>query len=235
MQRIYPKRQLGRKISYDPKSTKFYKNINFFFQNFMNQYVHLETDGRICSKIKNHNYNKDLKINYMFTNGPDQIMKIHHENYDENLCLYDKELTSAIKELMEIPHLSDNKANDLLRVFMSTTGNLFLCHYQWHLNEAESIGKEHAEVLRQARPFLRLYGTKLENLLTGTFEDFDEWDDVCYRRTYIEAFNLMFGKIISIDVEDIEEYMQQRKEDTALSSPDLIPANTPKSHWWWWN
>ena len=139
-----------------------------------------------------------------------------------------------IKELIEIPHLSDSKANDLIRVFMSSIGNSFLSYYQWHLNEAQSLARDHidilqqVDILQQARPFFRLYGIKLENFLMGTFEDFDEWDDVCFRRTYIEAFNTMFGEIICIDIEDIEECMQQRKEDVSISFPNLIPLNTPK-------
>ena len=50
----------------------------------------------------------------------------------------------------------------------------------------------------------------------------------------IEAFNAMFEEIIeSIDIEDIENCMQHRKDSETIN-PSLIPPNTPKSHWWWW-
>lgn len=227
--------QDGR-IRYYSKFTNFYKNFNFILEHFLNRTICL--DKRVCFERNSHNPYKYSEIyrtprSFMFTNGPNQVMNIHQENSDASH--YEKKLAADINKLIEIPHLSDSEANDLIRVFMSSIGNSFLSYYQWHLSEAQNLAKENKEIIRQARPFLRLYGRKLENFLTGTFEDFDEWDDVCFRRTYIEAFNAMFGEIISIDVEDIEECMQQRKEDVSLSSSALIPPNTPKSHWWWWN
>lgn len=217
--------------------TNFHKNLSFILEHLFCRSVCLDTDlnYKISFEENIHNSNKYSEIykirSFMFTNGPNQFMKIDQENSNpEN---YKKKFIIEIKKLNEVPHLTDGEANDLIRVFMSSVGSSFLSYYQWHLDEAESLAQEHQEIIHYARPFIRLYGIKLENFLAGTFEDFDEWDDVCFRRTYIEAFNSMFGKIVSIDVEDIEDYMQQRKGSASLSSSDIIPQNIPKSHWWW--
>ena len=161
-------------------------------------------------------------------------MKIPQENSDANLhASYEEELVATIRKLNEINQVSKSHANDLIIDFMSTIGKLYLSYYQWNLNKTQSLDKGLQEILKQAVPFFRLYGIKLENFLMGTFEDFNEWDNACIERTNIEAFNAMFHEIVNIDVEDIEDCMQQRKDDVSISSPNLIPPNKPKSHWWW--
>jgi hypothetical protein len=163
-------------------------------------------------------------------------MKIQKSPDTSPRLRYQQELVTNINTLNAINQASNLEANDLIWHFMSSMGNLFLLYYQWHLDEAQALAKEHKMILEQARPSFRSYRIELENFLMGTFEDCDEWDRVCTQRTNIEAINAMFeGAIDAIDIEDLEHCMQQRKEHVSISSESLIPPNMPKSHWWWWN
>lgn len=148
---------------------------------------------------------------------------------------HEKELIAIIRKLDGITQVSECGARDLIFYhFMPALRKLYLSYYQWHLNK-KPLDQEAQEILRQATVHFWLYGIDLENFLMGTFEDFNEWDRVCIQRTNIEAFNAMFQEIVSIDIEDIEDQMQRRKQTgVTLSSADLIPQNTPRSHWWWW-
>lgn len=235
---------LAGRIRYYSIITNFKKNLGFILEHLLVRHVYLETglNNRVYFERNPQNsyaYSQIYRTprRFMFTNEPSQYMGINQENSDVNIHLsYKKELVADIKKLNAIAQVPVSEASDLIIDFMSSMGKLFLLYYQFHLNEAHTLAREDKAILEQAFPFISNYGIKLENFLMGTFEDFDEWDRVCIQRTNIEAVNAMFGEMIgSIDVEDIEDCMQQRKSDASISSSNQVPPNTPKSHWWWWN
>lgn len=61
----------------------------------------------------------------------------------------------------------------------------------------------------------------------------DPWPIACKTMTNIETFYALFGSMGGrLDDEEIQEYVEARKEEFRLTQEDT-PKNVPKSHWWW--
>jgi hypothetical protein len=79
---------------------------------------------------------------------------------------------------------------------------------------------------------ITLYIFNLEHRLRGADEYDDPWEEACWGRTNIEAFNTMFKQVINLPLDRgcIDDYMDDRKGNAFLPW-NLIPKNMPTSHW----
>ena len=120
---------------------------------------------------------------------------------------------------------------------MVAIGRLYLEHYQYHLTDAQNIGKECKKEINELVPFIeRGHCSFVERRL----EDGDSyegagnsWPGLCRGRSEIEAFNQMFANILDekLYVEDMDDLFKQVK--SYFYSPEL-PKNIPETHWWWY-
>lgn len=147
---------------------------------------------------------------------------------------YVNSLLKQIEAIRELEQLKKGEKRDRIKHFMISVGELFLDHFQRHPQIAQGIAEPHKEALAKVVPLIQEnYVAKLEEFLQGTFEGYGEWKLACQQRTNIEAFNSMFGNLIlSFDTEQIDEYLQERKNSEGIDQRE-VPANIPKSHWWW--
>lgn len=195
---------------------------------YVNSKIHFERNN-----LNSYNFFA-IEKRVISTNRVNHYMKINQRNDDlQTQTDFKNKLSACFNTLKTIPQLSKDDADELIYGFMSSIGKLYLVYFQDHLDDAHALARDHQETLEKAIPLFRSYGIKLENFLMGIFEGFDEWEVVCYKRTNIEAFNAMFGEVTRpIDIEDIEDCMQQRKNNDSIT-PCAAPPHVPKSHWWW--
>ena len=77
----------------------------------------------------------------------------------------------------------------------------------------------------------------LERLLKTAFEG-TEWERVCRMRSAMAAFDETFLPRFEdgdegMEDEELDEEIREKGETEGGLEPDLIPAGTDKSHWWW--
>lgn len=79
----------------------------------------------------------------------------------------------------------------------------------------------------------------MEYTLSLTFYS-DEWDRICWKRSSIEALkeiyqNTLFEEyLILLDTEDVDGYIEGRKDIKGYIPFEDIPKGIPPSHWWWY-
>jgi hypothetical protein len=148
------------------------------------------------------------------------------------LKLQGGQLNEKIQALANIHELPYPQQRIQFARFMQSVGKLFLKYFSKDLEAAQKCAEGNKKTLENVHLLAQEYAIDLEGFLHNAFEDGGEWETVCARRTFIEAYNAMFGNVIkSLDTADVEESMQCRKEEASYS--EGIPKNVPESHWWW--
>lgn len=130
--------------------------------------------------------------------------------------------------------LDEFDKQDAIKDFMDSLGTLFLDYYQYHLDEAEKIGKIHQDKLINQRKNIAIcYVYDLLDSLNSTGEFHNPWETACRGRTNIAAFNTMFANLVDpLPTQGLDEYMEDRRGVVKVSK-ERIPKNAPQSHWWW--
>ncbi len=148
---------------------------------------------------------------------------------------YIAKLNQQIQLIAQLDALPDRERRAPIRNCMHTIGNLFLDYFQTHLQVAQKYAEYNQETLSRVTQLVQqYYVADLENFLQGTFEGYEEWKLVSRQRTNIECFNGMFSGVVDVlDTQEIDEYMQQRKNVEGIDQSQ-VPENMPKSHWWWY-
>jgi hypothetical protein len=87
----------------------------------------------------------------------------------------------------------------------------------------------------------------IENLFTID-PTYNPWEEVCWRRSVLEAFKEMYQFTLGTDfqenyidltqsdydTEDIDYLIEGYAIRDGSSAQSKIPAGIPRSHWWWW-
>jgi hypothetical protein len=147
---------------------------------------------------------------------------------------YPNKLRVALQSIRGWKQLSGIDKEYEPEIFMDEIGKLFLDYFQFHVQEATSIGKEFEEELTWAVRFIDVHYVYLTQFSLSSASSWkDVWPTACLTATNIEAFGMMFGEIVGeLDAGRIWEYIEDRREIESLE-PHQRPKNVPKYHWWW--
>jgi hypothetical protein len=151
---------------------------------------------------------------------------------DEMRTSYINQLNVKIQALNNIHELPYPQQRIEFGGFMQSIGKLFLNYFHQDLQAAHQCAEGNKKTLESVGALARRYVSDTESMTHKGFEYGGEWEAICIERTYIEAFNAMFGKLVEpLDTADLEESMQDVKDEA--SYPEGVPKNVPESHWWW--
>lgn len=143
-------------------------------------------------------------------------------------------LRTALGYLDGIDDLNKTDSANSVDVFMEIIGKLCLENDPVYIHRNYESIKSNKNFTPRTICFIRKYVADLEEYLFGIFEGYHEWENVCYQRTNIEAFNAFFGQDYHLDVSEfvIDELMRERCKTESVKEENL-PEKIPKRHWWW--
>ncbi len=147
----------------------------------------------------------------------------------------ERELSNAITRAYE--NKDNYSENDPT---MNTFGELYLEHYQYHLQDSISVCARQKEQIQALGPVFFDYSCDLKSMLTWSFEN-DEWIICCHRRSNIEACIMLFADTLDPECLDLDpecfgldDAMKSKGEvEGGCLEEGELPQNTPKTHWWW--
>jgi len=147
---------------------------------------------------------------------------------------YQQSLMELIQSIKGWEKLNEIEQEVQVFNFMDTLGHLFLDYFQFHLDESNACAVQYQSLLNYSVDPITSYIINLWGRLEGAGEYEDPWDEACWGRTNIEAFNTMFKQVLDppLNPQCIDRYMNDRKGTAFLPWRD-IPKNAPVSHWWW--
>ena len=120
-----------------------------------------------------------------------------------------------------------------MRDFMNAIGELYLKHFQFHLEDAKISMLDFQENMSILVKQININVNEVRHALVTANEWAEPWETACWARTNIEAFQEMFGSFGGkLDAGEIAEYMEALKGDVSADSK-TVPENAPSGHWWW--
>jgi hypothetical protein len=208
--------------------------FNKMFGRFVGEISLMEIEERIPKSKSSDKFEKkevhnkepeDLKITMMANS-------LRTFNLNSDRMKYSSSLLEQIEGTRNLETLNASETNQKVDAFMTEISKLYLQYNQLHIDQAETDVKDMKLVLDKAKDhIIEHYQNRLEIQLDLPFENNYEWLTVCKRRTNLEAFNIMFGKLVgNLDLQKIEECMQERKKYEGINKED-IPNNASNDFW----
>lgn len=147
---------------------------------------------------------------------------------------YKEQLNTQLESIAKWNSLEEPAKEKAVSKFMRAIGQLFLDYFHNHLEEAKACGQIHKSLLKDMDKTIdNFYVTPLMSSLELASSWEEPWGRACLGRTNMVAFTSLFGDLTGeLDIESLIVYMDKRKQNAVIDS-DIIPKNTPKSHWWW--
>jgi hypothetical protein len=174
------------------------------------------------------------QINNMRTLMPsiEQIPGLEGPNSDAKK--YKDSLIELITSIKEWEKWTEKEQRVPVIDFMDALGRLFLDYFQHHLDEANACAVQYQSLLNYSVDPITSYIINLWHRLRSADDYDDPWEEACWGRTNIEAFNTMFKQVLDfpLNPQGIDDYMNDTKGKNFLPWKD-IPKNAPASHWWW--
>jgi len=130
--------------------------------------------------------------------------------------------------------LSESDVLGPIDFFMDTLGHLYLDYFQYHIEEAQSIGKDFNNEIKQCLPLINQYYILQNYRRFRSCEAWDGlWHEVCWSATVIEVFHEMFG-FLGFKLNDWMLWEYVNDHPNADIEKDKTFLNMPFKHSWWY-